>query len=301
MDVSFIIVNYNTAYWVRICLDSIIRYTKDISYEIILVDNASQDRSIDAVPAEYSNLSLHYLPLTRNNGFGAGNNAALPIARGTYLFLLNPDTRLTSDAAGFFFKYMEVEERRHVAGVGADLRNAEGNAGQSFGNFPSFFSVFSALGPRWLYNAYYKRYLSQGATNWDDKIKEVDYISGAAMFLRRSVVDQIGLFDEDFFLFFEETEFAYRLRKAGYVLQLLPEVKIIHIEGTSYASDQPKTFHEASFKIFEKSRQLFYRKTRGAIFAKCMKPLDIAHMMLRTIAGRESGTIMTKAKIIWEA
>ena len=100
MDVSFIIVNYNTASWVKQCVQSIRAHTVSLRYEIIIVDNASPDRAIDAVINNLQDSTLIYVPLNHNSGFGAANNRGVTKATGKYLFLLNPDTRLCSNAAG---------------------------------------------------------------------------------------------------------------------------------------------------------------------------------------------------------
>lgn len=119
------------------------------------------------------------------------------------------------------------------------------------------------------------------------------------MFIRKVIIDVEGFFDEAFFLFFEETEWAYRMRKAGYSVRLLPAVQIIHSES---ASDPDKTvFNRFRYYHYEKSRQLFYHKTKGDFFAAYMKPLDILQMCLRTITQKEKGNILEKINIIWQA
>ena len=302
MDVSFIIVNYNSAALVLDCIASIRAFTKGIKYEIILVDNASPDRAIDALLKELQGDDLACIQLSENKGFGAGNNAALSVAKGRYLFLLNPDTRLCSNAAGIFMEMMGQAGWQQVAACGADLINEEGVSVQAYGNFPTWFAAFASFGLQYVMPKYYRRHVSLGAANQGKENQLVDYISGAAMFIRRSVVDQIGLFDEDFFLFFEETEWAYRVKKAGYQLYLIPAVQIIHLEGGSEGQDNMRTsFSMRRFRMFEQSRQLFYRKTRGRFFASCMKPFDIIQMLQRTWRGKDGGNWLEKTKVIFDA
>jgi GT2 family glycosyltransferase len=301
MDVSFIIVNYNTADFVRICIESIREFTKSVRYEILLVDNASPNRDIEKIVSIIAADDLVFLQATTNKGFGAGNNLALSRSRGKYLFLLNPDTRLSSDAAGYFFSYMEKKDANTIAGCGAALVNGNGTPVQSYGNFPTIFGAISALGLKIFYPNYYRKKLSLGVANIDLQEKKVDYISGAAMFVRKKIVDQIGFFDEDFFLFFEETEWAYRLKKNALELVVLPEVRIIHDEGGSDEAVLKNSFSMRRFTDYEKSKQLFYRKTSGAYFAWLMKPLDLLYVIIKTWAGKEGGNWVQKAKIIWEA
>ena len=122
------------------------------------------------------------------------------------------------------------------------------------------------------------------------------------MFIRRSVIDQIGLFDEDFFMFFEETEWAFRANKAGFKLYLIPAVQIIHLEGGSeYRDNVHASFSMGRFRMFEQSRQLFYRKTRGPFFGSCMKPFDVLQMLQKTWRGKEGGNWVEKTKLIFAA
>lgn len=302
MDVSFIIVNYNSAALVLNCVASIREFTKGIKYEIILVDNASPDRTIDALQNELQSDDYVFIQLNENKGFGAGNNAALSVAKGRYLFLLNPDTRLCNDAAGIFMHMMDQDGWKQVAACGADLINEKGVSVQAYGNFPTWIAAFAAFGLQYVMPTYYRRQISLGAPNRGKDNKQVDYISGAAMFIRRSVIGQIGLFDEDFFLFFEETEWAFRANKAGFKLYLIPAVQIIHLEGGSeYRDNVHASFSMRRFRMFEQSRQLFYRKTRGRFFASCMKPFDLMHMLQRTWRGKEGGNWLEKTKVIFAA
>lgn len=302
MDVSFIIVNYNSAALVLNCVASIREFTKGIKYEIILVDNASPDRTIDALQNELQSDDYVFIQLNENKGFGAGNNATLSVAKGRYLFLLNPDTRLCNDAAGIFMNIMDQAEWQKVAACGADLINENGVSVQAYGNFPTWFAAFASFGVQYVMPKYYRRHISLGAVNQGKDNKLVDYISGAAMFIRRSVIDQIGLFDEDFFMFFEETEWAFRANKAGFKLYLIPAVQIIHLEGGSEGRlGGAPSFSMGRFRMFEQSRQLFYRKTRGRFFASCMKPFDLMHMLQRTWRGKEGGNWLEKTKVIFAA
>jgi GT2 family glycosyltransferase len=301
MDVSFIIVNYNSALLALDCIASIRAFTEGIKYEIILVDNASPDRAIDALLNEIQSDDCLFIQLNENKGFGAGNNAALSVAKGRYLFLLNPDTRLCSNAAGIFMDMMGKAGWQQVAACGADLINEGGVSVQAYGHFPSWFAAFASLGIQYLMPKYYRRYISLGTPNQGKDNKLVDYISGAAMFIRRSVVDQIGLFDEDFFLYFEETEWAYRVKKAGYQLYVIPAVQIIHLEGGSEGHVGAPSFSIGRFRMFEQSRQLFYRKTKGHFFATCMKPFDIIQMLQKTWRGKEGGNWVEKTKLMLAA
>lgn len=308
MDISFIIVHYNAVFLLQNCVRSIIEHTQGLQYEIIVVDNASSDRSIEYFPKSFEGYPVQVLTLSENRGFGAGNNAAYKVAKGKYLFLLNPDTLLCSNTAMQFYTFMEQNNDddstiknifgQRIAACGADLIDESGNSIQAYGNFPTYFSAFAECGPKFLFLSYFKKHLALGGANYSKEIKLVDYLSGAAMFIRKSVIDQLGFFDEAFFLYFEETELAYRLRKNGYRMALLPEVKIIHLEGKVVSNNFQGL---QKFIWSEQSRQLFYKKTRGSFFAATMKGLDISQLIIRTLAGKEKGPLLTKLAIIWKA
>lgn len=298
MDISFIIVHYNAFALLQNCVRSIIEHTQGLQYEIIVADNASTDRSIEHFPKSFEGYPVQMLTLSENRGFGAGNNAAYKQAKGKYLFLLNPDTLLCSNAAMQFYTFMEQQEQQPIAACGADLIDESGNSIQAYGNFPTYLSAIAECGPKFLFLSYFKKHLALGGANYSKENKLVDYLSGAAMFIRKSVIDQLGFFDEDFFLYFEETELAYRFRNYGYRMALLPEVKIIHLEGKVVSNNFQGL---QKFTWSEQSRQLFYKKTRGAFFAATMKGLDISQLIIRSLAGKEKGPLLTKLAIIWKA
>lgn len=318
MDISFIIVHYNAVALLHNCVRSIMEHTQGVKYEIIVVDNASSDRSIEQFPNSFENAPIQLVLLNQNKGFGAGNNAAYKIAKGKYLFLLNPDTLLCSNAALQFFQFMEQQEANsfitsnspvsnftveninslQIGACGADLIDIYGNSIQAYGNFPTYLSAIAECGPKFFFLTYFKKHLALGGANYSKENKIVDYLSGAALFIRKTVIDQVGFFDEDFFLYFEETELAYRVKKNGYRMVLLPEVKIIHLEGQVVSNNFQGL---QQFTWSEQSRQLFYKKTRGDFFAATMKCLDISQLIIRTLSGKEQGPLLPKIAIIWKA
>lgn len=298
MDISFIIVHYNAVALLHNCVRSILEHTQGLKYEIIVVDNASSDRSIEQFPNAFENAPIQLVLLKQNKGFGAGNNAAYKVAKGKYLFLLNPDTLLCSNAAMQFYTFMEQQEEQQIAACGSDLIDLAGNSIQAYGNFPTYFSAIAECGPKFLFLSYFKKHMALGGANYSKENKIVDYLSGAALFIRKKVIDQLGFFDEAFFLYFEETELAYRLQKNGYRMVLLPEVKIIHLEGQVVSNNFQGL---QKFTWSEQSRQLFYKKTRGAFFAATMKCLDISQLIIRTLSGKEQGPLLPKIAIIWKA
>ena len=267
MDVSIIIINYNTTEMMRQCLQSVIEHTKQNTYELIVVDNASSDRAIESLQSEFE--QVIFIFNEQNEGFGRANNKGINIAGGKYLFLLNSDTWLLNDAVSVFWEFMESPSGQSAGCCGGDLLMPNGNKQVSYGNFPSLAEAFSVLGFYRLYKSYFYRHISSGVKNTDDQMKEVDYISGADMFLRKSVLEHTGAFDPDFFLYFEETELSYRIKKAGFKSYLLPLARIVHLEGAS----QTNQLNFDKMKIYTRSRSLFFKKCYGRFHAFAMNAI----------------------------
>lgn len=259
MNVSVIIVNYNTTDLTLACIASVYKHTLQNSIEVILVDNASPDQSITNGTQIYPDLKLILNPT--NSGFGSACNRGIEIAAGDYIFLLNSDALLISDAINTFFNFMERSENSNVACCGGALIQPDGRAQVSYGNFPSIAAGFSALGPAIFYKTFYDRRLSAGVKIYKEHPYNVDYISGADMFIRSSALKETGNFDEDFFLYFEETELSYRLYKRGYKSMVLPAVKIIHLE---YGSQNIQSI--ITNKTFQKSMKMYFKKCHNKIY-----------------------------------
>ena len=218
MDVSIIIVNYNTKKLTSDCIQSVIDKTLGIDYEIILVDNASTDGSKELFENDER---IIYIYSDKNGGFGYGNNRGMEIAQGKYFFLLNSDTILLNNAVKEFFDYAECHGDK-----GVYCCYLFGDAMQyvcSFFYFPAF--TIAEFLKRLLH---IKKYLPV-----DYKDKQVECISGADMFIPRVAIDAVGGFDERIFLYGEEGELQYRMKKVGYSGYILSAPKIQHLEGQS--------------------------------------------------------------------
>jgi GT2 family glycosyltransferase len=295
MDVTFVIINYNTAALTTACIQSIYQYTKEIDFEIILVDNASPERSVASITTFYP--EIQFFQSKGNIGFGRANNLAIDQSKGKYLFLLNSDTLLISDAAQTFFHYMEDASNLSVACCGGALIHQDGKAQVSYGNFPTIFEAFSSLGPLLLYPTFFKRHVSSGVFNYSPEVRSVDYICGADMFIRKSVLDQIGTFDPEFFLYFEEVDLSLRMQIAGFKSVLLPQVKIIHLEGGSQADSS----HHNPVKALEfaKSRQLYFKKHHSSFKTKIVNKIYGIQALLFSVTKREKSYLKV-AKILFK-
>lgn len=296
MDVSFIIVNYNTTALTHQCIRSIQEWTKQQAYEIIVVDNASPDQSIAGLSEVFPEVKL--ILNTENAGFGRANNLGIQQSKGKYVFLINSDTYLLNDVVAVFYAYMEQSEHQRVACCGGELFYPDGTKQMCFGNFPSLSEAFSLYGFSTLYKTYFTRHISSGVVNYSDEIKEVDYITGADLFIRKAVLDEVGLFDPEFFMYFEETELAFRIKKAGYRSVLIPAAKIIHIDGGSQESGSYFNFNK--IKIYEKSRNIFFRKSYGKVYAILIKMCYVLRNIILFVVKRQV-EYLNKAKIVFNS
>ena len=223
MDISIILVNYNTKQLTLDCLSSIYEKTTGVEFEVFVVDNASCDDSTSAIKAAFPQVKLIENP--ENIGFGRANNIAIKQSNGKYVFLLNTDTALINNAIKVLFDFMEKSPQ--TGACGGNLFDAEMNPVHSFGllKTPKNY-IFRLLGLRYLC----KR--KKNDTNRGE-LQQVGQIIGADLMLRKSVLDEIGIFDERFFLYFEESELQFRIKKAGYEIFYIPDAFIFHFEGGS--------------------------------------------------------------------
>lgn len=233
MDVSIIIVNYNTCVLTRNCLKSVFEQTKDVDYEIIVSDNGSKDGSIEMIKAEFPQVIL--IENNENLGFGAANNRGSEISKGKYLFLLNSDTLLLNNAIKKFFDYMERLPETEAC-CGTILENGDGEEIHSYGDFHTLLNCLD----EWVwYGIRHKLFRNSKLKKYDNpKYKygqsyRVQFVTGADLFVRKSVVDKLGLFDTDFFMYSEDMELQYRYFKNGYYSSIISGAKIAHLIGGS--------------------------------------------------------------------
>lgn len=249
--ISIIIVSYNCQAYLRACLQKLSLYLQSDRDEVIVVDNASGDGTLAMLNAEFNWVKL--IEAGGNLGFGRANNLGMQQAVGDYFFLLNPDTELLGDAMAAGLNFYKSEASLGVGAVGFPLLSPELAPEVSAGNFPDLMSLAMEMFPaRFFPYRLKKRQQAQYSI--------VDYVSGADLFLPRSTYEKTGGFDPAFFLFFEETEWQYRMHQQGLLRVLLPEPAIIHHVGTS-----DHKISLAKILLFEKSRIYYYRKLYGQL------------------------------------
>ena len=228
MDVSIIIVNYNTRDLLLDCIQSVKEKTTGLSCEVIIVDNASSDGSVENVKRRHPDVKI--LGCNENSGFGKGNNLGMQMAVGKYYLLLNPDTLLMNNAIKIMFDFMERTENRNIAVCGAAIYNARQKPALSFGRFPTLCSmIFYSLPLSALFRG------NEGLVlNTTGKPFPVDYVTGADFFIRREVLEKAGFFDEKYFAYYEESDLTKRIANQGYRSVIVPAANIMHLEGKSF-------------------------------------------------------------------
>lgn len=284
LKLSVIIVNYNVKYYLDQCIRSVLRAFEEMNTpaEIIVVDNHSADGSVDYLEQRYPQKlfpMVRFVRSAHNLGFARANNIAIRQSRGEYVLLLNPDTIVGEDALKASVDFMDVHE--DAGAVGVRMLGAQGRrAMESRRGLPTpMVSFFKMLGfcNRWphhrLFGKYYMGYLP-----WDEP-SQIEVVSGAYCMLRRKALDEVGLLDEDFFMYGEDIDLSYRVLKGGYHNYYLP-VDILHYKGESTQKSSFRYVH-----VFYEAMLIFFRKhysgmtfllslpIKTAIYAKALMAL----------------------------
>lgn len=260
MNVSVIIVNFNTSTLLRNCLNSIYKHTHDVQYEIIVVDNASIDGSVDMIRTDFPDVIL--IESDKNLGFGRANNLAVKKARGKYLFFLNSDCLLLDNSILFFFNYYEKNNiLNNIGCIGGQLIDVELKPNSTFQKFPEISAtllnrvkyIFSKITYNHL-NLNLNNHINYKDINSD---AEVDFVVGADMIIPTKTFKLLHGFDEQFFLYFEETDIQKRMSERGLKRIILAESKIIHLEGSSSKKNGKSL---SSINLFMESQIKYFKK-----------------------------------------
>jgi N-acetylglucosaminyl-diphospho-decaprenol L-rhamnosyltransferase len=263
LDLSIVIVSWNVKDLLRGCLHTIQAADHSGDLEIIVVDSASTDGSVAMVRRAFPD--VHLIASRDNLGFARGVNRGVEAARGRYLFLLNPDTRLLERALTVMLEYMD--RNPEVGVVGPQLLNFDGSVQSSRRRFPSPGTLFweSTLLDQWFPGNRYSR-AYHVADHPPHVLQQVDWITGAAMFIRRAAWDRVGPLDEGLFMYFEETDWCRRCAQAGWDIHYLPQARVIHYEGRS--SEQVLASRNLRF---QRSKIYYTRKWFGPVWASILR------------------------------
>ena len=240
MDFSIIIVSYNTKALLKDCLTSVFSQTKGINFEVLVVDNGSNDGSVKMVKKRFPQVIL--IENRKNFGFARANNQGLRKAKGQYLLLLNSDTKIVDNALKELVSLAKKEKDLGIAGP--KLLNPNKTAQPSTGPFYTLPVVFLSLfrGDRFLRRSYQSK-------------REVEWVSGACFLINQEIIEKIGFLDENFFMYVEEMEYCFRAKKAGYKTYFYPQAEVFHlVRGSATAGKQ-----KAIWEIY-KGLLYFYQK-----------------------------------------
>lgn len=259
VEVSVIIINYNTRETTLACINTVVEQSRDIAYEIIVVDNASTDGSRECFAADKR---IKYMYNGENVGFGRANNIGMRVAQGKYLFLLNSDTLLIDNALKIFYDAAESFGSR-LGAMGCILLDKQQRPTHSYGQFITIGSSLSEPFLR-LWNRLAHKESKMYRPTIPSGNLYVDYVSGADMFVPRNVFEQTGGFDKDFFMYAEDVDWQYRMSKAGLDRIIIGGPHIIHLEGGSDASQRRQwSFSRLSNAL--RSRMLYIKKHNSCL------------------------------------
>lgn len=250
MDVSIIIVNYNTVNLIINAVDSIIEKTEGINYEIIIVDNNSTDNA-EIILKERYNDKVKFIASPDNLGFGRANNLGLEFAEGRNILFLNPDTILINNAIKILSDHLDMNVETGICGGNLyDIHLSPTYSYQRW--YPSFFSELNEFSHGLL--GFIRGGKNRYFNNSDEPLT-VAYIVGADLMIKSQLLKKLGNFNSKFFMYYEETELCFRVKKSGYKIMCIPNAKIIHLEGGSF--DKP-AYSSKRMEMMLTGREIFF-------------------------------------------
>lgn len=273
MDLSIIIVNYNTAQLIDNAIQSVKENVRGLDYEIIVVDNNSSDNSVELIARKYPEITL--IPNNFNAGFTKANNQGYEVSKGKAILLLNPDTKVIGEAINLMYTRLSAED--NIGIVGPKLFYPSGNLQYSCRPFPD-------LGIQLLQSLFLPNILPKSPVFgrykmswWDHNAdRDVDWVSGACLMIKRELVENYGLLDEGFFMYCEEVDLCYRVKEHGFRVVYIHGAEVIHYEGES-----SKQFKKNSLIQSKKSMALFYNKHYSRSQLRIFVCLSLWEMFIR--------------------
>jgi N-acetylglucosaminyl-diphospho-decaprenol L-rhamnosyltransferase len=263
--VTIVIVSYNTRDILRNCLEALYAGSQGTDMEVFVVDNDSHDSSARMVRETWPQVRL--IANNANLGFAAANNQAFMLARGRYIVLLNPDAYVGPTSIPNAVAFMDQHPGCGLCG--GKIISPEGKLEPSARRFPSPLSkllTLSGLSGRFPSSPILNRHEFGGFAH--DRPLEVDWVPGTFTIIRKEMLDEIGEFDERFFIYYEETDLCLRAKKAGWNIYFIPDAEVMHIGGASSKTRKDKTFDAAASQVLSfrmRSEWLYYRKNHGII------------------------------------
>ncbi|MCF7954336.1 MAG: glycosyltransferase family 2 protein [Phycisphaerae bacterium] len=274
MKLSIIIVSWNVSDDLQACLSSLRDNPPSAAFEQILVDNNSSDATVETVKKNFPEVKI--IENSENKGFATANNQGIGIATGQYVLLLNPDTIVHPGALDTLIEFLD--KNPDAGACGPKLINDDGTIQASVRRFPTYRGVLYShtvcrlLG---LFRTPYRKWMMKDFRY--DKQTDVDQLMGAALMVRRSAIEKAGLLDSDFFMYFEEVDWCYRIKQAGWRLVFLPDAEITHLGGRSSSQVPLKRIMTLT------SLLAFFRKHRGRLSSESFAIIFKLAVILRNI------------------
>jgi hypothetical protein len=276
LDLSIIIVNWNVKGLLLAALKSIYKHTKGLSFEVFVSDNGSMDGSQEMVKARFPQVKL--LDNGSNLGYPKANNEGIKRAAGRYVILLNPDTEVTEGSLASLIRFMDTHPE--AGAVGPKLEYPDGSFQPSCRSFPTIETEF--------YRAFFldqifpksKIFGKNMMSYWKhNDIREVDQPMGAALMVRRAVIDEVGMMDEGLVFWFDEVDWCKRIKNAGWKIFFTPQAKIYHHKNKSFVQWKALKASLKLAKIWRGSRNYYYRKHHGALSVVIVNLLDVLQII----------------------
>ncbi|NUM25381.1 MAG: glycosyltransferase family 2 protein [Candidatus Buchananbacteria bacterium] len=252
-ELSIIIVSWNVKDLLKKCLQSIEKYRNKLAVEIIVVDNASKDGTVEMLKTEFPDVRL--ITNSNNLGFAAANNQGILRSQGDYILLLNPDTEVIKDTLNKMLNFIKI--RPQIGILGCKHLNPDWTLQPSVRRFPAFWAIFFILTKLYKIFPNIPPIYYYFAEDFNYKISQpIDQVAGSCMMIRRQTIEEIGLLDERFFIWFEEVDLCKRSKDAGWEVWYTPDAELIHYGGQSFR--QVGTWKKQ--KIFFQSAIYYFRK-----------------------------------------
>ena len=299
--ISVIIVSYNTSSLLRQCLEKLYENRPNMEMEVFVVDNDSVDDSAAMVQREFPQVRL--IANDVNMGFGAANNQAWALSSGKYILLLNPDAFVKPSAIDNSIAFMDSHPQCGLCG--GRLVKPDGSLDPSARRFPNFLAKFftiSGLRSRFPHSKLFSRH---EFGNFDhNSVMEVDWVPGTFTLYRREMLEKTGLFDERFYIYYEETDLCLNAKKQGWKVYFIPDAEVIHVGGASSKTRKDQKFDAGASQVLKfrmRSEWLYFRKNYGlgAVLANSGVELGwhLLRWLINSIPGRKDGPAKRRASL----
>ncbi|MEO7106528.1 MAG: glycosyltransferase family 2 protein [Rhodoferax sp.] len=293
-DIDCIVVSYNTADLLHECMNGLKSASQHLKVHTVIVDNASRDRSVELIRSDFPDCQLIANPF--NVGFGRANNQALSSLQGRYVLLLNTDAFLAADTLMQTVKYMDGNPKCGILGV--RLEGRDGVLQPCCRYFPTPWNTF--LQRTGLARLFASVQMVDNMEWSHDEVRACDWVVGCYYLIRREVIDQIGLFDPRYFLYFEEVDHCFAAKKAGWDVVFYPHTTVVHLGGESAKSEGAITQGGKQLeKLQVESELLYYRKNLGAAAACTSVVLTCFAEILNLLKRVPKRGVPLQAKAAW--